>query len=215
MVLVMDFFYGTTSGNSSRVAFALHEAGIPYIPHALHVPHGESRTPEYLALNPMGKVPTLVDGSTQLWESNAINWYIAEKYPASGLLPASIAGRASVQRWLLFQTGLVSPACMAVYRATNTRMQNFWGVRGDAQTAAAGRAELARYLPVLEAVLDHSEWLEGSFSLADIAYAPHLWMLAEGGFDFAATPAVRIWLDRLLARPAWQKTSALIFGDAA
>ena len=209
----MDFFYGTSSGNSSRVAFALHEAKVEYVPHALHVPRGETRTPDYLALNPMGRVPALIDGATQLWESNAINWYVAEKHPESRLLPRSIAGRASVQRWLFFQAAHVTPACMAVYRTTNPRVQSFWGVRGDSQSANAGRAELARYLPVLDAALAEREWLEGDFSLADIAYAPHLWLLAEGGFDFSATPAMSAWLTRLLARPAWKETVAMVYGD--
>jgi glutathione S-transferase len=209
----MDFYYGISSGNSARVAFVLHEAGVAYVPHALHVPHGQSRSPDYLALNPMGKVPALVDGATELWESNAINWYIAEKFPEAALLPTSLAGRASVQRWLFFQAGHVSPACMAVYRSTNTRVQTFWGVRGDAPTAEAGRNELARYLPVLDGALAHRDWLEGDFSLADIASAPHLWLLAEGGFDFSATPAVNAWLSRLFARVAWKKTVAMIYGD--
>jgi glutathione S-transferase len=208
----MDFFYGTSSGNSSRTAFALHEAEVTYVPHALHVPHGESRTPEYLAVNPMGKVPAIIDGTTQLWESNAINWYIAEKHPEARLLPTSLAGRASVQRWLLFQAAHVSPACLAVYRSTNTRVQKFWGFQGDDWTMEAGRADLARFLPVLNAALAGRDWLEGDFSLADIAYVPHLWLLAEGGFEFSETPAVGAWLARLLARPAWEKTVAMIYG---
>lgn len=207
----MDFHFGKNSGNSARVAFALYEAGIRFTPRPMHVPRGESRTLEYRALNPMGKVPALVDGSTALWESNAINWYLAETHPEARLLPASPGGRASVQRWLFFQAGHVTPACMAVYRTTSARAQRYWGIRPDPEAAENGRQELARYLPVLEAVLERSAWLEVDFSLADIAYAPHLWFLAEGGFDFPGTPHVRAWLDRLLARPAWKQASALIF----
>ena len=73
--------------------------------------------------------------------------------------------------------------------------------------------ELARYLPVLDAALAGREWLEGEFSLADIAYAPHLWLLAEGGFDFSATPAMSAWLTHLLARPAWKATLAMVYGE--
>jgi glutathione S-transferase len=129
------------------------------------------------------------------------------------LLPASIAGRAKVQRWLFFQAAHVSPACMSVYCSTNARVQSFWGLHGDAQTEEKGRRELARYLPVLEAALTHRDWLEGEFSLADIAYAPHLWFLVEGGFDLSATRAVQYWLTRLIARRAWQKTAAMILRD--
>jgi glutathione S-transferase len=209
----MDFFYGIRSGNSARSAMALHEAAVAFRGHALHVPLGESRTPDYLALNPMGKVPSLIDGEVELWESNAINWYIAEKHPEAGLLPNSVAGRAGVQRWLFFQAAHVSPACRSVYGSTNARVQSFWGLAGDAHTEEQGRRELARYLPVLEATLAHRDWLEGAFSLADIAYAPHLWLLVEGGFDLSGTRAVQYWFTRLIARPAWQKTAAMIFKD--
>jgi GST-like protein len=208
----IDFYYGVSSGNSSRVAFALHEIGAAYTPHRLHVPDGEARAPEYLALNPMGKVPALIHGTTRLWESNAINWYLAELHPQAGLLPGSLAGRASVQRWLYFQVGHVAPACLPVFRFTNRRVQAFWRTQGDAASAEAGRRELARYLPVLDEALAARDWLDGDFSLADIAYAPHLWMVAEGGFDFAPTPRVRDWLDRLLARPAWRAARELVFG---
>jgi glutathione S-transferase len=64
----------------------------------------------------------------------------------------------------------------------------------------------------LDTALKEREWLEGEFSLADIAYAPHLWLLSEGGFDFSATPAVSAWLTRLFARRAWQETFAMIYG---
>jgi glutathione S-transferase len=209
----VDFHFGKQSGNSARVAFALYEARIPFTPHVMHVPRGESRTPEYLALNPMGKVPALVDGATTLWESNAINWYLAETHPEARLLPPTPAGRASVQRWLYFQVGHVTPAAVAVYRTSSVRAQSYWGLRPDPQAAEQGRKELARFLPVLEDALAKQAWLEGDFSLADIAYAPHLWFLAESGFDFAATPALRTWLDRLLARPAWREASALVFAE--
>ena len=64
---------------------------------------------------------------------------------------------------------------------------------------------------MLETALADREWLERDFSLADLAYAPHLWLIREGGFDFSPTPRVAAWLDRLLARPAWHQAAALIF----
>ncbi len=188
---------------------------MPYVPHCVDTRSGENRAAPYLAVNPMGKIPALIDGDVRLWESNAINWYTAEKYPDAGLIPASLAERASVQRWLFFQTGHVSPACAGFFRATNPRMQAFWGIKSDPHAADAARKELSRYLPVLEAALAGREWLANDFSLADIAYAPHLWLIADSGFDFSSTPTVRGWLDRLLARPAWRKTAEMIFGEAA
>jgi glutathione S-transferase len=208
----MDLFYGQMSGNSARSLFALHEAGVQFTPRRLDVRGGENRTPEYLAVNPMGKIPALADGAFRLWESNAINWYACEKHPGAGLLPSTIEGRAAVQRWLFFQAAHVSPACVPIFRATHPKVQEFWQTKGDPQAAEAGRKELARWLPVLESALAGREWLEGAFSLADVAYAPHLALVVEGGYDLAPHRAVRAWLERLLARPAWRRTTELVFG---
>jgi len=209
----MDFYYGRMSGNSARAAFGLIEAGAAIQTHLIDPRRSGSRAAEYRSVNPMGKIPALVDGALKLWESNAINWYAAEKLPNARLLPDSLEGRASVQRWLFFQTGHVTPACIPVFRGTNARVQAFWQNPPDAQGMETGRRELARYLPVLEAALEHRSWLEGEFTLADIAYAPHLLLVAEGGFDFSPYPRIRAWLDRLRTRPAWKKTAEMIFGD--
>jgi len=208
----MDLYCGRMSGNSARAAFGLLEAGAGHRMHLLDTRNGENRTPAYLAINPMGKIPALVDGSFKLWESNAINWYAAEKRPAARLVPDSIEGRASVHRWLFFQTGHVTPACITVFRNTNERVKAFWNPASDAKGLEAARKELARYLPVIESALGDREWLEGAFSLADIAFAPHLALVAEGGFDFAPYPRLRAWLTRLTTRPAWRETWELLFG---
>src|SRR3954469_23863100 len=206
----MDFYCGRWSGNSARSAFALEEAKVAYDVHVLDTSSGENKSAAYLAINPMGKIPALVDGALRLWESNAINWYVAEKNPGARLLPGSIEGRASVHRWLFFQTGHVTPACVQIFRQTNARVKAFWNPPDDPRSLEAGRKELARYLPVLESALGKGEWLEGAVSLADIADAPHLALIAEGGFDFAPHPAVRAWLSRMLERPAWRKAAELI-----
>jgi glutathione S-transferase len=198
----MDFYYGRMSGNSARSAFALYESGCEFNAHLVHTRAGENQKPDYLTVNPMGKTPSLTDGKLQFWESNAINLYVAEKNPKASLLPTTIEDRASVYRWLFFQAAHVTPACIAVYRTTNKRVQAFWNVQGDPQAAEAGRKELDRYFPVIDAALTQRDWLERTFSLADIAYAPHLWFVVEGGFDLAPWPQLRAWLERLLARPA-------------
>src|SRR5579863_6861327 len=213
----MDFYFGRLSGNSTRSAFALCEAGIPFTPHPVGTPNGENRQAPYLALNQMGKVPALSDGDVRLWESNAINWYVAEKHPEARLLPASLAGRASVQRWLMFQAGHVSPACTALFRKTNERVRAVWKTDSDPAAVETARRELARFLPVLEQALGGRDWLEGELSLADIAYAPHLALIAEGdaGYDFASTPNVRAWLARLWARPAWKRAAEMSLSSGA
>jgi glutathione S-transferase len=207
----MELFYGRASGNSARAIFALFEAEAAWEPRLVDWRAGANRREEYLALNPMGKIPVLKDGDVVLWESNAINWYVAEKHPGARLVPQSLARRAAVQRWQFFQAGHVTPACFPIIRATSPHMPESLRVREDSPIVTAARLELARYLPVLETALEGREWLEGDFSLADLAYAPHLSMLADGGFDFAPHPALRAWLSRLLARPAWRKTAELVW----
>src|SRR5262245_31028796 len=141
----MDFYFGKNSGNSARSAFALYEARASFTPHALNVPGGDSRTVHYRAVNPLGKVPALVDGEVSLWESNAINWYIAEKHTEAALLEPTPAARASIQRWLLFQVAHVSPAATAINRELSARHRGFWGLSPDPAAAEVGRQELARY----------------------------------------------------------------------
>src|SRR5947207_2221710 len=115
----MDLYYGRMSGNSARAFFGLTEIGVSFRPHVLDARGGENKSPEYLAVNPMGKIPSLTDGDFKLWESNAINWYAAEKFPEKRLVPSTPEGRADVHRWLFFQSAHVSPACIPVFRATN------------------------------------------------------------------------------------------------
>jgi glutathione S-transferase len=209
----MDFYFGPFSGNSARVAFALFEADIPFEPHFIHTARGDQRAPEYRAINPVGKVPAIVDGTLSLWESNAINWYLAEKHAESRLLPQSVEGRARIQKWLFFQIAHVWQACGAIFRATHPGYLKAWNRTADPAAAEAGRVELDRYLPVLEGALEDRDWLEKRFSLADITYAPHLWLAREAGASLAATPRVDAWLTRMVERPAWQKLQPMIFAD--
>src|SRR5512134_3209721 len=149
----MDLFYGRMSGNSARAVFGLHEAAAEFTARLVDTRAGENRGADYLAVNPMGKIPALVDGAFRLWESNAINWYAAEKYPAARLIPTTVDGRASVQRWLFFQAAHVSQACVPLFLATNRRAREFWGANIEPKAVDVARRDLARWLPVLESAL--------------------------------------------------------------
>jgi glutathione S-transferase len=210
---MVDFYFGKNSGNAARTALALYEVGVPFEAHPLDL--RKPRSPEYLKLNPLGKVPTLIDGANTLWESNAINWYLAEKYPKAGLLPQTPEGRAAVLRWAFYQSAHVSPAATAVHRSLNPAHSRYHDQQTDPREAENARKELARFLPVLESALEKADWLLGEYSLADLAFAPHLGFLVQYGFDFPGTPRVRAWLERIRARPAWQKAQALIFDGYA
>ena len=205
----MELFYGKMSGNSARAVFGLNEIGVAYDARLVDTTKAENKSADYLAINPMGKIPALRDGELSLWESNAINFHAAEKH-APRLLGTN---RAAVLRWLFFQSAHVSPACIPIFRFTNAQVKAFWKTGGDAQAAAAAEKELPRYLAVLEAALQKSDWLEGDFSLADIAYAPHFHLIKAGGYDFSPWPRLSAWLDRLLARPAWIAARQRVAGE--
>ena len=87
---------------SIRARWTLQELGVEFEPITVNLVAGEHRRPEFLKINPAGKLPVLVDGDLVLTESVAIVLYLAEKYPEKGLLPADLTGRAQVNRWLLF-----------------------------------------------------------------------------------------------------------------
>jgi glutathione S-transferase len=94
--------YGFGPTRSLRAMWGLKELGLEFEFIPVNLPAGENRRPEYLALNPAGKVPVLVDGDLVIPESAAIVLYLAEKYPEKGLMPTSLAQRAQVYRWVLF-----------------------------------------------------------------------------------------------------------------
>jgi glutathione S-transferase len=89
---------------AQRVRWTLQELGVEFEAESVNLNAGEARRPEFLALNPAGKLPVLVDGDQVLTESVAIALYLAEKYPHAGLLPTDLAQRAQAYRWLLFTT---------------------------------------------------------------------------------------------------------------
>jgi glutathione S-transferase len=205
----MELFYGRMSGNSARAVFGLNETGAKYEPRLVDTTQAENKSAAYLAVNPMGKIPAFTDGGFSLWESNAINFHAAEKH-APHLLGKS---HAAVLRWMFFQSAHVSPVCITIFRATNEKVKAFWKLQGDPAAAEAARKELQRYLPVLDEALRGRDWLEGDFTLADVAFAPHFHLIAQGGFDFSPWPQAKAWLDRLLARPAWIAARKTVFGE--
>ena len=157
---------------------------------------GETRTPEYLALNPNGKVPMLVreDGGV-LVESNAILHYLAE---GSGFLPRDPWARAQALSWMFFEQYSHEP-CIAVARF----------ICGWTPLDSPRRAELPRLrergheaLGVMERHLTTHDWFTGAaYGIADIVLFAYTGVAGDGGFDLAPYPALRRWLARVRATP--------------
>jgi glutathione S-transferase len=182
--------FGTSaSGNCHKVRMALDILGEPYEWREIDVVKGESRTPEFLAMNPNGKVPVLaLDGQTFLPESNAILWYLGE---GTLLVPANRLDRARVLQWMFFEQYSHEPA-IAVARFIrcflkkndDPRLPDLLR-RGDAALAV-----MERHLAT------HPFFVGNALTLADLALFAYTHKAADGGFDLTRYPAVTAWLAR-------------------
>ncbi|WP_232629725.1 glutathione S-transferase family protein [Methylobacterium sp. Leaf118] len=187
----MLIVYGDqTSGNCLKVVWVAAHLGIALDWREVDILRGETRTPAFLALNPDGRVPTLVleDGRT-LAESNAIIGYLAR---GSALVPADAFARAKMRQWLFWEQYSHEP-----YIAVR-RFQRVCLGRADAEIdpklAERGHAALA----LMEGALAGQPFLVGAaVSLADVALVAYTRLAHEGGFDLAPTPALRAWIARV------------------
>lgn len=189
------------SPNGRKVHVALEEIGEPYEVVTVDLASGAHRKPEYLRLNPNGRVPTLEADGFVLWESNAILQYLADRFPRAGLLPHSPEARADAARWLFYQAQHFGPAIRDVFRHSMRLPE----AERDPRRVKEGEQEAARCLGVVDAALAVRPYLAGDFSLADLGFAPYVAWSPMLGIDLAPFPHVRSWLDRLQARPSWKK----------
>lgn len=194
--------YGANISRAQRVLWMLHELELPHE----HIPVGfgaESKAPEYMKLNPNGRVPTLIDGDLVLWESMAINLYLAKKYP-SDLAPRDVIEEAHATKWSFW----VVTECE--YAAIDLMFHNRLLPEGqrDAALVAEAQRTLARPLPVLEAALQGREWLIGDrFTVADLNVAAALGPAKIGRYDLAPFTNIDRWLRACVARPANKRAS--------
>ena len=194
---MLTLYQQQDSGNCYKVRLALSHLGVPFRTVAVSSFDGSTRRPEFLAKNPIGKVPTIeLDDGRFLAESNAILLHFAEK---TRLLPADSYDRAKAYEWLFFEQYVHEPA-IAVRRALSVypeRRAEATPERMAALLEAGNRA-----LAVLECRLESTDWLAGNaFSVADISLYAYTHMAGDGGYDLAAFPGISRWLQRVSALP--------------
>ena len=162
--------YHFPSPNPQKVTFALLELGLDCEQVPVDLAKGEQREPAFLAVNPAGRVPVLVDDGVTLTESQAILAYLGDK--TGRPWPASAAGRAQALQWLFFLSQHVMPAAGEVALRIRSRVT---GVPADETVITRGEQALPPVLGILEGQLAKNKWLLGSkFSLVDCAYCPIL-----------------------------------------
>jgi len=198
--------YHFPSPNPQKVRFALLELGLECEIVPVDLTKGEHRKPEFLALNPYGRVPVLTDGELTLWESHAILAYLGDK--TGTMWPTSAAGRADALRWLFFLSGHISPSASDL--AFNRIAAKLLGLPSDEDAIARGEKALPAVISILEGQLANSKWVLGdAFTLVDCAYGPVLNVIEKAGFSFREFPKVRAYLDAIRARPAWTEMPKL------
>jgi glutathione S-transferase len=198
--------YHFPSPNPQKIRFALNELGVDCETVPVDLLKREQRSAEFLALNPYGRVPVLVDGDLTLWESHAILAYLGEK--TGRLWPTTPARRADALRWLFFLTSAISPPATEV--AFNRIAVKLSGGTPDEAAIARGEKALLDPIRVIEQHLANRKWMMGDeFSLVDCDYGPTLNVLDKAGFTFGDFPQVRAYLDAIRSRRAWQETPKL------
>ena len=201
--------YSINSPNGVKASIMLEETGLPYEPHLVLIGENESWTPEFLSLNPNGKIPAIIDpngpdgGPFALFESGAILTYLADK---TGMLLPGGARRYETLQWVFWQVGHVGPFFGQV-----GFFHKFAGSQWEDKRPLTRFAdESKRLLRVLDQRLAGREWVMDDYSIADIALLG--WVRNLIGFDeardlgeFDTLANVPAWLDRGLARPAVQR----------
>jgi glutathione S-transferase len=204
----MKFYLNSLSPNTKRLVVCANELGLSPEMIELDFAKGEHKSSDYLRLNPNGKVPAMIDDDGfEMWESAAMAWYLAERNPSKGLLPADLKGRADQMRWMFWNACHVEPAALsiAMERFIKPTMMK---QDGDETKVASAMTDLSRYLPVLNGRLEGREWLGDTCSLADLSLGVTIESCALLNVDLTPYPHLMAWLGRLQARPSWKKASA-------
>ncbi len=194
--------YWSPRSRSFSALWLMEETGKPYERVLIDISTGAQRKPDYLAINPMGKVPALKDGDATLAEAAAICAYVAERYPDAGLAPpVGDPARAKYLYWLFFLPGCIEPAMVQI----STKL--------ELNPVAAGWGDAQRVFDVLDAALAKGPWILGeNFSAADIAIGSALNFAVRLFKMVPSRPSFDAHIGRCMARPAFQRAEKLAAG---
>jgi glutathione S-transferase len=200
----MAKLHGTSRSRSARSLWALEELGVNYEHNPM--PTTDAKSPAHLKLNPNGHVPVLEDDGVVVWESMAINLYLADKYGKDSLWPSDPMGRADVYKWSFFAMTEVEPHLLTILR---NRVMNPPDQR-DEKAAQAAVEALKAPMGALEESLKGKEYLLGQhFTIADLNVAAVMSWAAMIKLDLSSWPNVSAWLQKCLGREANKKVRGL------
>lgn len=196
----MITLYSANTPNGIKASIALEELGLAYRVQAIDLASGEQKEPRFLAINPNGRIPAIVDhdaGDFAVFESGAILLYLAEK--TGRLMPQDAKGRSLVVQWLMFQMGGLGPMMGQANVFTRYFPEDLPSV------IERYRREGRRLFEVLDAHLQHNEYLAGDYSIADIANWSWVHTHEWPGIDIGGLDNLRRWMESIAGRPAVQK----------
>ena len=193
--------YTASTPNGWKVSVTLEELGLEYQLHKISLQDQQQKEADYVAINPNGRIPTLVDDGFAVFESGAIMIYLAEKM--GRLMPTDVKGRSEVIQWLMFQMSGIGPMM--------GQANVFFRTMEEKIPTAISRYqnESRRLFEVLDRQLDHSEWLAKNFSIADIANWCWVRLYFWSGVSLDGLDNLQRWLEAMEARPACQKGIAV------
>jgi glutathione S-transferase len=203
----MKLYSFTPSPNARKVAAVVAHLNPTDLDHSLVRLHkGEHRQPDYLAINPMGKVPALCDGDLMLWESNAICLYLADRAGDTPFYPANPKVRADIARWLFWEAGTWGQV-IEVFTHENVRKPMLGIGAPDLARVAAAEEQLKPLLQLLNDQLANRKFLAGdNVTLADFVVAGAATYVERGRIPINDYPNVKAWWDRINAMEAWSGT---------
>jgi glutathione S-transferase len=191
-----------TSGNVQKVIWLLEEIGTPYKREDYGRQFNNTADAGYLKLNPNGKVPTLVDDDTVVWESNSILRYICNKQGGQAFYPSEPAARSHVERWMDWQLASLNNPYLGIFKEAKKPAAE------RAASWATDAKELKTQLDILEVGMNGHPWIAGqAMSLADICLGPIVHRCLDFPVELPGLTGLRTWRDKIAARPAFKKAT--------
>ena len=191
-----------TSSNVMKVLWTCAELGLEFEREDIGGRYGGNDTPDFLAMNPNGLVPVIIDGGFVNWESNTCVRYLAAKHNLGGLYPEDLHVRAVAERWMDWQVTTVSPAMIPVFRG----MIRTAPEERDMAAIAAGRAALSAKMAIVNDALVNTAFLAGDeFTVGDIPLGIAAWRWFNMPIEREEYPFLERWVDDLSKRPGYQR----------
>ena len=183
-----------------RTRIVLKEKNLPFDRILMDLPNKEQKQDWYLALNPYGKVPVLVEEGAWVYESAICNEYLEEKYPTPPLAPTEAGAKAQMRLWVEFcNSQFVPPVIGLVYENRKPVAER------SQEKIDSSKARLNALFPRLEAQLQSRDYLLGDYGIADLTFTPFLALCERVGVDFSSFPRTAQWVARLKNRDSYEE----------